>query len=551
MPPPWWGKIRRANPLFHRTLEFRKGTGAQRLCLRFHFSPPRKVRTPGTVRASLATRKEIHCFSPEDTGFTVFTSVPLLYILKCIMETILHPLFLSRLQFAVTTMFHILFPVLTIGLSIYLVVVEAFWLRTREEIYYRMYRFWVKIFAINFGVGVVSGIVLEFEFGTNFSRFSQAVANVFSPLLAFEGMTAFFLEAGFLGIMLFGWKRVHRGIHFLATCLVAAGATLSAFWILAANSWMQTPAGFRLIGGKFMVTDFQAAIFNPSFPARLGHMVMASFETSAFAVAGISAYFLLKGKEEEFYRRSMGIALFMAAVFAPLQVYLGDLGGRDVFRYQPAKLAALEAHWETNVAGGAPFAVIAFPDMAKERNSYQVSVPHGLSLLLTHSLDGRVRGLKEFPREDRPNAAILFWTFRVMVAIGLVFLVVMAWAGALWRKGRLFQHRPFLWTLVAIQPLGFLATELGWVTTEMGRQPWLVYQFMRTAEGISPIPAANVLWSLSLFLVILPVIGGSYFYYVLKTLGVGPDMSSPIPPVQRPAGMGALEKDPGGKEAEG
>jgi cytochrome d ubiquinol oxidase subunit I len=467
------------------------------------------------------------------------------------METILHPLFLSRLQFAVTTMFHILFPVLTIGLSIYLVVVEAFWLRTREEIYYRMYRFWVKIFAVNFGVGVVSGIVLEFEFGTNFSRFSQAVANVFSPLLAFEGMTAFFLEAGFLGIMLFGWKRVPRGIHFLATCLVAAGATLSAFWILAANSWMQTPAGFRLIGGKFMVTDFQAAIFNPSFPVRLGHMVLASFETSAFAVAGISAYFLLKGKEGEFYRRSMGIALFMAALFAPLQVYLGDLGGRDVFRYQPAKLAALEAHWETNAAGGAPFAVIALPDMEKERNSYEVSIPHGLSLLLTHSLDGRVRGLKEFPREDRPNAAILFWTFRVMVAIGFVFLVVMVWAGALWRKGRLFQHRPFLRTLVAIQPLGFLATELGWVTTEMGRQPWLVYQFMRTAEGISPIPAANVLWSLSLFLVILPVIGGSYFYYVLKTLGGGPDMSSPIPPVQRPAGMRALEKDPRAKEAKG
>ena len=224
-------------------------------------------------------------------------------------------LLLSRIQFAVTTMFHILFPVLTIGLALYLVVVELLWLVTKQEIYYRMYRFWVRIFAINFGVGVVSGIVLEFEFGTNFSRFSQSVSNVFSPLLAFEVMTAFFLEAGFLGIMLFGWERVHRSIHFLATCLVALGAILSAFWILAANSWMQTPAGYSLVNGKFMVADFGAAIFNPSLPIRMSHMTMASFETSVFVVAGISAYFLLKGRQVDLFRRSLGIALVMAALF--------------------------------------------------------------------------------------------------------------------------------------------------------------------------------------------------------------------------------------------
>ena len=284
--------------------------------------------------------------------------------------------FLSRIQFAVTTLFHILFPALTIGLSIYLVVLELLWLRTKDEIYYRMYRFWSKIFAINFGIGVVSGVVLEFEFGTNFSRFSQTVSNVFSPLLAFEVMTAFFLEAGFLGVMLFGWERVSRGVHFLATCLVSLGTIISAFWILAANSWMQTPAGYHWVDGKFMVSDFSSAIFNPSVLIRMSHMTIASFETSAFVVAGISAYFLLKGRQSPLFRRSLGIALVMAALFSPLQIYLGDLSGRQVFHHQPAKLAAIEAHWETNQERGASFAVIALPDMKRERNLFEVAIPN-------------------------------------------------------------------------------------------------------------------------------------------------------------------------------
>ena len=448
--------------------------------------------------------------------------------------------FLSRLQFALTLMFHILFPVLTIGLALFLVVTEFLWLKTLEEIYYRIYRFWVKIFAINFGVGVVTGIVMEFEFGTNFSRFAQAAANVFSPLLAYEAMTAFFLEAGFLGIMLLGWKRVRPAIHFLATCLVAFGSLLSAFWILVANSWMQTPAGYRFADGKFWVVDFATAIFNPSLPPRVSHTVMASFETSVFAVAGISAYFLLKGKNEAFFRRSMGIALIMAAVYAPLQMLLGDYSGRVVFRHQPAKLAAIEAHWETNTRGGAPFAAIAFPDMEKERNRFEITVPYGLSLLVTHTLDGRVPGLKEFPRQDRPNAAILFWSFRLMVAIGTIFLLIMIWAAVLWRKGKLFETRLFLRALVAISPLGFLAAEAGWITTEMGRQPWLVYNLFRTAEGVSPIPAGNVVWSLCLIFIVYPIIGGSYLFYIGKALRSGPDFFSPVPPVQRPAGMRAL-----------
>lgn len=454
--------------------------------------------------------------------------------------TVLDTVFLSRVQFAVTTMFHILFPVLTIGLSLFLVVVESLWLGKKEEIYYRIYRFWSKIFAISFGVGVVSGIVLEFEFGTNFSRFSQAVANVFSPLLVFEALTAFFLEAGFLGIMLFGWKRVPRGIHFLATCLVCAGAIISAFWILAANSWMQTPAGYRLAEGKFFVTDFKAAIFTASFPYRLGHMVMASLETSMFSVAGISAYYLLRRRDEDFFRRSMGLALIMAAVFAPLQILLGDASGRNVFQHQPAKLAALEGHWETNETGGAAFTVIGFPDMEGERTRWAIDIPNGLSLLVTHSLNGRVAGLKEFPPRDRPDARLIFWTFRIMVAIGFVLFFVMVWAAFLRWRGTLFENRRFLRSLIAVLPLGFLATELGWITTEVGRQPWIVYNLMRTAEGISPIPPGNVLWSLILFLLVFPLIGGSYIYYIFRTLRSGPDLTSPIPPIQRPAGMRPL-----------
>ena len=355
-------------------------------------------------------------------------------------------------------------------------------------------------------------------------------------------MTAFFLESGFLGIMLFGWERVHRKVHFLATCLVSFGSVLSAFWILAANSWMQTPAGYKLIDGKFMVTDFGAVIFNPSTLVRMAHMTVASFETSAFVVAGISAYYLLQGRHVHLFRRSLGIALVMAGLFVPLQVLMGDLSGRQVFNHQPAKLAAIEAHWETNKDNGAPFVAVAFPDMQSEKNRFEISIPNGLSLLVTHSFNGRVPGLKEFPREDRPNVPLLFWAFRVMVGIGFGLLAVMAWALFLWRKGRLFESRPFLRTLLLIHPLGFLAVELGWITTEAGRQPWLVYNLMRTSEGVSPIAPGNVVWSLSLFVLIFLLVGGSYFYYVLKTLRLGPDVSSPIPPIQRPAGMQPLQE---------
>ncbi len=449
------------------------------------------------------------------------------------MDTVL----LSRIQFAVTTLFHILFPTLTIGLSVFLVVVEFLWLKTKQELYYRLYRFWVKFFALNFGVGVVTGIVLEFEFGTNFSRFSQAASNVIAPLMAFEVMTAFFLESSFLAIMLFGWNRVSRHMHFLATALVAVGTILSSFWILAANSWMQTPAGYRLIEGTFMVTDFHAAIFNPSTIVRMLHMSAAALETSSFVVAGVSAYYLLAGGRSDLFRRSLAIALIMAALFAPLQMIIGDQSGRMVVRHQPAKLAAMEAHWETNRDGGAPLVLAAIPDVEAERNAFEISVPNGLSLLATHSFHDRVSGLKEFPRDERPNVPLLFLTFRIMVGIGTLLLLVTVWGFFLWRKGTLFEHRLFLRTLVIVHPLGFLAVETGWITTEAGRQPWLVYGLMRTVDGISPVPAGSVTWSLGLFIIIFAAIGSTYSYYVLNMIRQGPDVSSPVPAIQRPAGM--------------
>ena len=440
---------------------------------------------------------------------------------------------LSRLQFAFTTAFHILFPSLTIGLGLFLVIVEFLWLTRKEVIYYRLYRFWVKIFAIHFAVGVVTGVVLEFEFGTNFARFSQKVGNVFAPLMAYEGMTAFFLEAGFLGIMLFGWNRVKPIVHFMATCFVSAGAVFSAFWIMAANAWMQTPAGYEIVNGKFHVTSFYEAIFNPAFPTHLAHMVLASFETTAFVVAGISALFILKKRHEPFYRKSLALGLIMAAVCAPLQVVVGDFRGQNVFKYQPAKLAAMEGHWETNTGGGAAFVLFGIPDMKAEKNHYEITVPAALSLLLTHSLTGKVTGLKSFPVDERPNAFITYWSFRVMVGIGFLFVFIMGWAAWLWRKGRLYDTPLFLKVLVLLQPLGFIAVITGWITAEVGRQPWVVYGLMRTIEGVSPIAAGSVLWSLVTLVLVYAIIGVSYFYYVLKTLYLGPDLAGPVPHVDR------------------
>ena len=420
---------------------------------------------------------------------------------------------LARIQFGFTIAFHILFPTLTIGLGVFLVGVEALWLKTRNPVYFRLYRLWAKIFALGFGMGVVSGIVLSYQFGTNFSRFSEITGPVLGPLLSYEVLTAFFVEAGFIGVMLFGWKKVGPRLHFLATCLVALGTLNSAFWILAANSWMQTPQGAPFIDGRFVPQDWWAIVFNPSFPYRLAHMVLASFLTVSFVVAGTSAWYLLKRRHEEIARRGFSLAMGAAAVLAPLQIFAGDQHGLQVAATQPIKVAAMEAHWTTG--RGIPFIVFA--------------IPYAGSLILTHKLDGEVKGLKEAKPEDRPPVFVVFVTFRLMVGIGLLlFAVAMFALWQRWRK-RLYTSRFLHRLAVACVPLGFVAVIAGWMTAEVGRQPWTVYGLLRTADSVSPVPAAAVATSLALFIVVYGFLGGAFLYFVDRLIKKGPDEAE-LPP---------------------
>jgi cytochrome d ubiquinol oxidase subunit I len=434
---------------------------------------------------------------------------------------------LARIQFGFTIAFHILFPTLTIGLGVFLVGVEALWLKTKNPVYFRLYRLWAKIFALGFGMGVVSGIVLSYQFGTNFSRFSEITGPVLGPLLSYEVLTAFFVEAGFIGVMLFGWKKVGPKLHFLATCLVALGTLNSAFWILAANSWMQTPQGASLVDGRFVPDDWWAIAFNPSFPYRLAHMVLASFLTVSFVVAGTSAWYLLKRRHEEIARRGFSLAMGAAAVLAPLQIFAGDLHGLQVRETQPIKVAAMEAHWTTG--RGVPFIVFAIPDEKAERNRFEIAIPYAGSLILTHKLDGEVKGLKEAKPEDRPPVFVVFITFRLMVGIGLLlFAVAMFALWQRWRK-RLYASRFLHRLAVACVPLGFVAVIAGWMTAEVGRQPWTVYGLLRTADSISPVPAAAVATSLALFVVVYGFLGGAFLYFVDRLIKKGPDEAE-LPP---------------------
>ncbi|MCW5771660.1 MAG: cytochrome ubiquinol oxidase subunit I, partial [Rhodospirillaceae bacterium] len=339
---------------------------------------------------------------------------------------------LARIQFGFTIAFHILFPTLTIGLGMFLVFIEGLWLKTKNPAWFRLYRLWSKIFALGFGMGVVSGIVLSYQFGTNFSRFSAITGPVLGPLLSYEVLTAFFVEAGFIGVMLFGWKKVGPKLHFLATCLVALGTLNSAFWILVANSWMHTPQGAVLEAGRFVPVDWWAIIFNPSLPYRLAHMVLASLLTVSFVVAGTSAWYLLKSRHQELARRGLSLGLGAAALLAPLQIFAGDLHGLQVREYQPVKLAAMEGIWETQ--RGAPFTVFGIPDQKGERTRFAIEIPKAGSLILTHRLDGEVKGLKEAKPEDRPPVIWVFFSFRVMVGIGFFLLAVAAWG--LWQRYR-------------------------------------------------------------------------------------------------------------------
>jgi cytochrome d ubiquinol oxidase subunit I len=440
----------------------------------------------------------------------------------------LDPLLLSRIQFAFTISFHILFPSFTIGLAAWLVVLEALWLKTGKAIYMDIALHWTKIFAVSFGMGVVSGVVLSYEFGTNWSELSRRGGNVIGPLMSYEVLTAFFLEAGFLGIMLFGWKRVPKWVHFFATCMVALGTAISAFWILSANSWMQTPAGFTVDAqGVLHVADWWQVIFNPSFPYRFAHMVAAAYLTTAFIVAGIGAWYILRERSVPHGRIMLGMALSLLVWLAPLQVIIGDLHGLNTLQYQPAKIAALEAHWETD--RGFPLILFAIPDPKAEKNNYEIAIPALGSLILTHDWNGEIKGLKSFPPEDRPNPIIPFFAFRVMVGIGLLMLAVGFVGAALWLTGRLYTSTWFLRTLTWVSPLGFIAVLAGWFTAEVGRQPWTVYGVLRTADAVSPVPGGSVLTSLILFVLVYGIVFGAGLYYIAQLVRRGPDATPPVP----------------------
>jgi cytochrome d ubiquinol oxidase subunit I len=436
-------------------------------------------------------------------------------------------LMLSRIQFAFTIAFHIIFPAFTIGLASWLAALEFNWLRTGNPLYRNLFRFWVKVFAVSFGLGVVSGIVMSYQFGTNWSRFSEFTGNVLGPVIAYEVITAFFLEAAFLGIMLFGWERVGDRLHFFATCMVALGTLISAFWILSANSWMQTPDGFAIENGKAVPVDWFRVVFNPSFPLRYAHMVLGCYLTTAFAVAGMSAWMLLRHPHDApeaklaGSRRSMSMALWFATIFVPVQIVIGDLHGLGVLKYQPTKLAAIEGNWDR--MANMPLRLFAIPDEVAETNHYEIGIPKIGSWVLTHAFDGVVPGLKEVPPQDRPPVWPVFFSFRIMVGIGFAMLGIGLWSLYLRWKGTLFTNRPFLTAAMIMTPSGFGAVLFGWFTAEIGRQPWVVYGHLRTADAVSPIAAGAVTASLLTFIVVYAFVFGFGSYYLAKLLRRGPD----------------------------
>ncbi len=440
----------------------------------------------------------------------------------------LDPLLLARIQFAFTVSFHIIFPSFTIGLAAWLLVLEALYLKTGNRVYAETSRHWTKIFAVSFGMGVVSGVVLSYQFGTNWSEFSRRGGNVIGPLMSYEVLTAFFLEAGFLGIMLFGRERVPKGVHFFATAMVALGTVISAFWILSANSWMQTPTGFRVDeSGVLHVTSWWEVIFNPSFPYRFAHMVVACYLTTALCVGGIGAWYILRQQSVPHGKVMLGMALSLLVWLAPLQLVIGDLHGLNTREHQPAKIAAVEAHWETQ--RGAPLILFAIPDPKTESNRFEIAIPKLGSLILAHEWDGEVRGLKSFPPEDRPNPIIPFCAFRLMVGIGMIMIAAGFVGAALWLTGRLYTTRWYLRAMSWIWPLGFVAVLAGWFVTEVGRQPWTVYGVLRTADSVSPVPGGSVLMSLILFVLVYGIVFGAGVYYIAKLVRRGPDETPPVP----------------------
>jgi cytochrome d ubiquinol oxidase subunit I len=430
---------------------------------------------------------------------------------------------LARIQFGFTISFHIIFPAITIGLASFLVILEAFWLRTGKLHYRQLYAYWSKIFAVNFGMGVVSGIVMAYQFGTNWSFFSEFAGSVTGPLLAYEVLTAFFLEAGFLGVMLFGWGRVGPGLHFFSTIMVAVGTLISTTWILASNSWMQTPQGFEILNGKVIPTDWFAIIFNPSFPYRFFHMTVAAFLATALFVGAVGAWHLLRGHRTRCVKKMFSMALWMLVVLAPVQALIGDAHGLNTLEHQPVKLAAIEGHWENKPGEAVPLVLFGWPDNQRELTRYALEIPHLGSLILTHSWDGKIPALKDFPAEDRPNVTAVFWSFRVMVALGLAMIGLALFS--LWcrYRGRFFESRMLHRWALCMGPTGLMAILAGWYTTELGRQPWTVYGLQRTANAVSSHGTVEMSFTLVLFIVVYLAVFGTGIRYVLRLARQSPD----------------------------
>lgn len=424
----------------------------------------------------------------------------------------MEPFILSRIQFAANISFHILFPTITIALGWVLLYFKLRYIRSSDDAWMKAYHFWVKVFALSFAFGVVSGVTMSFQFGTNWPGYMETVGNIAGPLLAYEILTAFFLEAAFLGIMLFGFRRVSNRVHTLATFLVAFGTTISAFWIIALNSWMQTPAGFEMRGGKAYATDWVAIIFNPSMPYRLVHMLLASGLTASFLIAGVSALRWLLGDRTDAMWKTLRTGVYLAAILIPIQIFAGDQHGLNTLEHQPQKIAAMEANWETG--SNVPLVLFAVPDEATRENRFEIAVPDGASLILRHSADGVVPGLNQF-EGNHPPVLPLFFAFRIMVGTGVLMLLV-SWTAAwmLWRRGTI--ARPLAMLMVPMALSGWVATLAGWYTTEIGRQPWLVSGVLKTVDALGPVPAGVIASSLVAYLVVYAVLLLAYIGVIIR-----------------------------------
>ena len=430
------------------------------------------------------------------------------------------PALLARIQFAFTITFHIIFPTFTIGLSAYIATLGVLWVRTGDEHYHLLMKFWTKIFAVSFAMGVVSGLVMSYEFGTNWSRFSVVVGNVVGPLIGYEVLTAFFLEATFLGILLFGFNKVPPWLYAMSAAIVAIGTSMSAFWILSANSWMQTPAGFEMRNGVAFPTDWIAAIFNPSFPYRFAHMLNAAYLTTAFVVLAVGASYLLAGKHIEHSRTMIRMAVGLLVIIAPLQLIIGDQHGLNTLKHQPIKVAAMEAHWDSSKP--ADFHIFAWPDEKAGTNRFEISIPKGASLILTHRINGLFPGLSSVPESERPPVKNVFFAFRIMLAVGFFMIAAALFGAFLWWRGTLFETRWYLHVMAHSWWIGFVAVIAGWVVTESGRQPWIVEGVLRTVDATSPVLGASIAFTLALFVLAYGVVFSFGIYYINRLIVQGP-----------------------------